>query len=120
MKIPYPLVQSSTTTWVTAPIILPSCIIGLPLIPWTIPPLISSSSLSVTSNKIFLTSLFSKLVFNILISNSSTRLLLTTVNIYALPNLMSEGEASFYNLLLGISLVYSPKIPEVLFSLILP
>ena len=38
IKIPYPEVGSFTKTWVTAPMSLPSCKMGLPLIPCTIPP----------------------------------------------------------------------------------
>lgn len=48
INIPYPLVESWMNTWVTAPISFPSCIIGDPDIPCTMPPVSSSSSGSVT------------------------------------------------------------------------
>ena len=48
IKIPYPLVGSLTNTCVTAPMIFPSCRIGLPLIPCTIPPVSASRFSSVT------------------------------------------------------------------------
>ena len=35
-------------TWVTAPMSLPSCMIGLPDMPWTMPPVRARSSGSVT------------------------------------------------------------------------
>ena len=47
-KIPYPLVLSWINTWVTAPTSFPFWIMGLPLIPWTIPPVSAKSSGSVT------------------------------------------------------------------------
>ena len=47
IKIPYPLVESCTKTWVMAPTILPFCSTGLPLSPCTIPPVFSSSFSSV-------------------------------------------------------------------------
>ena len=49
INIPYPRVGSFTNTCVTAPIILSFWMIGLPLIPCTIPPVFSISLLSVTS-----------------------------------------------------------------------
>ena len=52
IKIPYPLVGSFTKTWVTAPISLSFCKIGLPLIPCTIPPVLVNNVSSVTRNKI--------------------------------------------------------------------
>ncbi len=48
INIPYPFVLSCTNTWVTAPTSFPFWIMGLPLMPWTIPPVSSSSSESVT------------------------------------------------------------------------
>lgn len=47
INIPYPLVLSCTSTWVTAPINFPSWIIGAPLMPCTIPPVMSINSGSV-------------------------------------------------------------------------
>lgn len=49
IKIPYPSVGSATITCVTAPISLPSCMIGEPLIPRTMPPVMAMSAGSVTS-----------------------------------------------------------------------
>ena len=49
IKMPYPSSGLFTNTWVTAPISFPFWIMGLPLIPWTIPPVSSSSFSSVTS-----------------------------------------------------------------------
>ena len=54
INVPYPFVLSLINTCVTAPISFPFWIIGLPLIPWTIPPVSSNSSLSV----IFITNPF--------------------------------------------------------------
>ena len=53
IKIPYPCVGSSTRTWVTAPMSLPFCTIGLPDIPCTMPPVAAKSSGSVTSSRRF-------------------------------------------------------------------
>ena len=53
IKIPYPCVGSSTRTWVTAPISLPFCTIGLPDIPCTMPPVAANSAGSVTSSRRF-------------------------------------------------------------------
>ena len=48
IKIPYPLLGSFSRTCVTAPANFPSCRIGLPDIPWTMPPVAARSSGSVT------------------------------------------------------------------------
>src|SRR5699024_1273242 len=37
MKMPYPVVESLTSTWVTAPTSMPFCRMGLPDMPWTMP-----------------------------------------------------------------------------------
>mgnify|MGYP006917939876 FL=1 len=47
-KIPYPRLESCTNTCVTAPMSFPSCKIGLPLMPCTMPPVAASRSGSVT------------------------------------------------------------------------
>ena len=43
MEMPYPLVGSFTSTCVTAPTSLPSCRMGLPDMPWTMPPVVLRS-----------------------------------------------------------------------------
>ena len=43
IKIPYPLAASWTKTWVTAPITFPFCRMGLPDMPWTMPPVVLRS-----------------------------------------------------------------------------
>lgn len=48
IKIPYPFVESWINTWVTAPMSLPSWMMGLPLMPCTMPPVSFRSSSSTT------------------------------------------------------------------------
>ena len=48
IKIPYPFVESWMNTWVTAPMSLPSWMMGLPLMPCTMPPVSFRSSSSTT------------------------------------------------------------------------
>lgn len=48
IKMPYPVVGSFTSTWVTAPMSLPSWTMGLPDIPWTMPPVFAKRLSSVT------------------------------------------------------------------------
>ena len=60
------------------------------------------------------------LILIILIVNSSTLSLLTTVKILALPVLISLSFATVYSFLLGISPVYVPNIPLLVFSNTLP
>ncbi len=44
IKIPYPFVESWMNTWVTAPMSLPSWMMGLPVMPCTMPPVSFRSS----------------------------------------------------------------------------
>src|SRR5690554_2679800 len=98
------------------------CIIGLPLIPWIIPPvcLIRRSSVIL----IFIP--FISLVFwfcnsIILISKASTLSLSNTVKILALPNRTSFCVAIFnFCLLLYLLLSILPYIPVLVLLLILP
>ena len=53
IRIPYPCSGWLTSTCVTAPMSFPFCMIGLPLIPCTIPPVAASSSGSVTVSSRF-------------------------------------------------------------------
>ena len=114
--IPYPFSGLSTTTCVTEPTILSPCIIGDPLIPCTMPPVLFKSSVSVISNNIFLVSLNS-LILVILIEYSLIVSLSITVNILASPK---TGLDTLYNFKLSVFALKLPNIPLCVFLLILP
>lgn len=83
------------------------------------PPVFSNSFLSVTSKRMFFEFEFS-FILMMLMSNSSTLFSDITVNILALPCLISFGLATLYSLLFGSDDVYLPNIPDSVFSSTVP
>ena len=120
MDMPYPLVGSETRTCVTAPTSLPFCIIGLPDIPCTIPPVSPISSSSVTLISIDLRSSELGYTFSITIEYSFT-LPPAPERITAGPALISALEATGMGSECSPAISLSlPNIPALEFRIISP